>query len=55
MAEVQEAIPAERYPHLVELITEQVVGGTYAFADEFAFGLDLILDGLERHLAGGPP
>lgn len=51
VAEIHEALPAEQYPHLVEMITEQVVGGDYAFADEFGFGLDLVLDGLERHLA----
>jgi len=51
--EIRDHIPPATYPHLVEMITEQVVGGGYAFADEFGFGLDLILDGLERHLATG--
>lgn len=55
VAEIHEALPADEYPHLVEMITEQVVGGTYAFTDEFAFGLDLVLDGLERHLAAESP
>lgn len=36
---------------MVEMIAEQVVGKNYAYADEFEFGLDLILDGLELHLA----
>jgi AcrR family transcriptional regulator len=40
----------EAYPHLVRALTELLDDGTYAFAEEFAFGLDLILDGIERRL-----
>ena len=40
--------PAEEYPHLAELTTEHVLRPGYDYGDEFAFGLDLILDGLER-------
>lgn len=36
------------YPHMVAMIEAQVKGKSYAYADEFAYGLDLILDGLER-------
>jgi AcrR family transcriptional regulator len=39
---------ADEYPHIAETITEHVTKSGYDFADEFAFGLDLILDGLER-------
>jgi AcrR family transcriptional regulator len=39
-----------QYPHLVEIATEHVLKPGYDFADEFAFGLDLILDGLSRAL-----
>jgi AcrR family transcriptional regulator len=39
---------ADEYPHIAETITEQVTKPGYDFADEFEFGLDLILDGLER-------
>jgi AcrR family transcriptional regulator len=39
---------ADEYPHLAETITERVTKSGYDFADEFEFGLDLILDGLER-------
>jgi AcrR family transcriptional regulator len=39
---------ADDYPHIAETITEQVTKPGYDFADEFEFGLDLILDGLER-------
>lgn len=46
--EIRQAIPADEYPHLVEMIEEQVVGRRYAYSDEFLYGLDLILDGLEQ-------
>jgi AcrR family transcriptional regulator len=36
------------YPHTAEMITEHVTRSGYDFADEFEFGLDLILDALER-------
>lgn len=48
--EMHEALPVERYPHLVEMLTEQVIGRDYAYGNEFEFGLELILDGLEAHL-----
>jgi len=38
---------ADEYPHIAETITEHVTKSGYDFADEFEFGLDLILDGLE--------
>lgn len=48
---IRHLIPADRYPHMVEMITEQVLGKDYDYADEFGYGLELILDGLERRLA----
>jgi AcrR family transcriptional regulator len=36
------------YPHLAEFTTEHVLRPGYRFGDSFAFGLDLIIDGLER-------
>jgi AcrR family transcriptional regulator len=39
------------YPHLVEVATEMAKAG-YDYATEFTFGLDLILDALERFRAG---
>jgi AcrR family transcriptional regulator len=39
---------ADEYPHIAETITEHITKSGYDFADEFEFGLDLILDGLER-------
>jgi AcrR family transcriptional regulator len=40
--------PADQFPHLAELTTEHVLQPGYDYGDEFDFGLDLILDGLER-------
>ena len=39
---------AAEHPHLAEMITEQVTGRAYSYGDEFDYGLELILDGLER-------
>jgi AcrR family transcriptional regulator len=38
---------ADDYPHLVELATEHVLQPGYSYADEFEYGLGLILDSLE--------
>jgi AcrR family transcriptional regulator len=51
-AELAQAIlaqlPADEYPHLAELTVEHVLQPGYDYANEFLFGLELILDGLER-------
>ncbi len=51
-AELAEAIlqqmPPDQYPHLTELTIEHVLRPGYDYANEYEFGLDLILDGLER-------
>ncbi|WP_432198409.1 TetR/AcrR family transcriptional regulator [Streptomyces sp. bgisy027] len=39
-------MPAGAYPHLTELAAEHVLKPGYDYADEFAFGLTLILDAL---------
>ncbi len=39
---------ADEYPHLIELTTEHVLQPGYDYGNEFEFGLDLILGGLER-------
>jgi AcrR family transcriptional regulator len=36
------------YPHLAEFTAEHILRPGYDFAAEFEFGLDLLLDGLER-------
>jgi AcrR family transcriptional regulator len=55
-AEVAQAImagfPADAYPHLTELAVQHVLQPGYDYGHEYEFGLDLILDGLER-AAGG--
>ena len=40
--------PRDEYPHLTELTIEHVLQPGYDYGNEFEFGLDLILDGLER-------
>ena len=40
------------YPHLVEVVGGHVATSGYDYEAEFLFGLDLILEGLERRLAG---
>jgi AcrR family transcriptional regulator len=51
-AEVAQSImagfPADAYPHLAELAIQHVLQPGYDYGDEFLYGLDLILDGLER-------
>ena len=42
--------PAGEYPHLAETIVEHVGKSGYDYANEFEYGLDLILDGVERRL-----
>ena len=41
-------MPPHEYPHLSELTIEHVLRPGYDHGDEFEFGLDLILDSLER-------
>ena len=52
--EVAEAIlerfPVGEYPYLAETIAEVLNRSGWKYGDEFGFGLDLILDGLERVL-----
>ncbi len=49
-ADVVGQLPAEEYPHVVEVITEIMQSGR---EEDFEFGLELILDGLERNLDDG--
>jgi AcrR family transcriptional regulator len=55
-AEIAEQIaahfPADEYPHLAELTFEHVLKPGYDFGDSFEFGLDLIIDGLDRAVRG---
>jgi AcrR family transcriptional regulator len=40
--------PVDEFPHLAELTIEHVLQPGYDYGNEFEFGLDLILDGLEQ-------
>lgn len=42
------ALPPDEYPHLTEMILEHALQPGYDYSAEFAWGLDLILDGFER-------
>ncbi len=46
------AMPADRWPHLVRFSREHVLRPGYDHALEFEWGLDLVLDGLERARSG---
>jgi AcrR family transcriptional regulator len=49
MAETMlEPFPLGEYPNLADFITEHAMKPGYDFADEFEYGLDVILDGLDR-------
>jgi AcrR family transcriptional regulator len=47
---VAEMMPllAEGHPHLAEMASEHVMAPGYDFGDEFDWGLEVILDGIER-------
>ena len=43
--------PTKNYPHLAELTIEHVMQPGYDYGHEYEFGLNLILDGLEKDLS----
>lgn len=43
--------PADAYPHLGEFTLQHVLRPGYDFRKEYEFGLDLVLEGIERALA----
>ncbi len=47
------SMPEDEYPHLREMAAWHVLQPDYDYADEFGFGLDLVIDGLERALRSG--
>jgi hypothetical protein len=52
---IMDEFAADAYPHLTELTMQHVLQPGYAFGNEYEFGLDLILDGLERAHRGPAP
>jgi AcrR family transcriptional regulator len=49
--EMLEPFPLNAYPNLLEILTEHVMKPGYDYGDEFEYGLDVILDSLERSRA----
>lgn len=49
--EIQSFIPPADYPHITEMNHALVLGKNYSYGNEFGFGLELILESLERYLA----
>lgn len=47
-ANIKELLPAGEFPYFTELILDYASRPEWNFEQEFAFGLDLILDGLQR-------
>ena len=47
---ILDSMPLGDFPHLAELAMEHVMQPGYRYGDEFDYGLDLILDGLETAL-----
>lgn len=47
---ILQQFPVGEYPYLAETIAEVLNRSGWKYADEFGFGLELILDGLERFL-----
>ncbi len=43
-------VPADEYPYLTEFTVEHILQPGYDYGEEFVFGLDLILDGLETRV-----
>lgn len=47
---MMEPLPSTEYPHLARFVSEHIMRPGYEFAEEFEYGLDLILDALEREV-----
>jgi AcrR family transcriptional regulator len=47
---IMQHLQPDDYPHLIELMTQHALRPGYDYGDEFDFGLELILDGLQRSL-----
>jgi AcrR family transcriptional regulator len=48
---IMDGFPADAFPYLTEIAVEHVMRPGYDYGNEYQFGLELILDGLERALA----
>jgi AcrR family transcriptional regulator len=45
---IMERFRAGEYPHLAEMAVDRAMTPGYSYGDEFEYGLDLILDGIQR-------
>lgn len=45
---IADAMPSDQLPHLAEFTKEHILQPGYDFADEFEFGLALVIDGITR-------
>ncbi len=45
--DIMSTLPVEEYPHFAEFVVEHAMKPGYDFGNEFAYGLDLVLDGLQ--------
>jgi AcrR family transcriptional regulator len=52
---IMDGFPADAFPYLTEIAVEHVLQPGYDYGNEYQFGLELILDGLERALSGWRP
>lgn len=48
---IMQRVSADTHPHFIEMATEYAMQPGYAYANEFEFGLDLIVSGIEQALA----
>ena len=51
---IMELMVAGEYPHMTEMVTTYYLQPGYDFANEFEFGLTMVLDALTRMLTGQP-
>ncbi|TMF48173.1 MAG: hypothetical protein E6I24_06050 [Chloroflexi bacterium] len=45
---ILEGFRPDEYPHLAEMAVDRAMKPGYKYGDEFEYGLDLILDGIQR-------
>lgn len=52
--QIMEGFRAGEYPHLAEMAVDRAMKPGYMYGDEFEYGLDLIVDGLQRAQDSAP-
>ncbi|MET0713404.1 MAG: TetR/AcrR family transcriptional regulator C-terminal domain-containing protein, partial [Mycetocola sp.] len=50
----QQEMMSGAFPHLARMAAELILQPGYAYGNEFAFGLAIILDGIEASLGADP-